>query len=90
MAMVGEVQAMVPRYGEISFTKRLVEEFRHGYCVLVLVARPLRGVACARESNQGCCQRTRTTLQEITMQWTKPAFSDLRFGFEVTMYIANR
>ncbi|HYD61288.1 MAG TPA: pyrroloquinoline quinone precursor peptide PqqA [Noviherbaspirillum sp.] len=24
------------------------------------------------------------------MQWTKPEFSDLRFGFEVTMYIANR
>ncbi|WP_106301818.1 pyrroloquinoline quinone precursor peptide PqqA [Paraburkholderia sp. BL18I3N2] len=24
------------------------------------------------------------------MQWTTPAYSDLRFGFEVTMYIANR
>ncbi|PUA18308.1 pyrroloquinoline quinone precursor peptide PqqA [Glaciimonas sp. PCH181] len=24
------------------------------------------------------------------MKWTKPAFSDLRFGFEITMYIANR
>jgi len=24
------------------------------------------------------------------MQWTKPEFSDLRFGFEITMYIANR
>ncbi|KAF0250865.1 MULTISPECIES: pyrroloquinoline quinone precursor peptide PqqA [Pseudomonadaceae] len=22
--------------------------------------------------------------------WTKPAFSDLRIGFEVTMYFANR
>ncbi|MEO6023612.1 MAG: pyrroloquinoline quinone precursor peptide PqqA [Burkholderiales bacterium] len=22
--------------------------------------------------------------------WTKPEFADLRFGFEVTMYIANR
>jgi pyrroloquinoline quinone biosynthesis protein A len=25
-----------------------------------------------------------------TMQWTTPAFTDLRFGFEITMYIANR
>jgi len=24
------------------------------------------------------------------MQWTTPAFTDLRFGFEITMYIANR
>jgi len=24
------------------------------------------------------------------MQWTKPEFFDLRFGFEITMYISNR
>ncbi|KAA1011488.1 pyrroloquinoline quinone precursor peptide PqqA [Paraburkholderia panacisoli] len=24
------------------------------------------------------------------MQWTTPAYTDLRFGFEVTMYIDNR
>ncbi|MGH8743065.1 MAG: pyrroloquinoline quinone precursor peptide PqqA [Burkholderiales bacterium] len=24
------------------------------------------------------------------MNWTKPEYSDMRFGFEVTMYIANR
>ncbi|UHJ66547.1 pyrroloquinoline quinone precursor peptide PqqA [Melaminivora jejuensis] len=24
------------------------------------------------------------------MQWNTPAFTDLRFGFEITMYIANR
>ncbi|WP_159834973.1 pyrroloquinoline quinone precursor peptide PqqA [Burkholderia sp. 8Y] len=24
------------------------------------------------------------------MQWTKPAFTDLRFGFEITMYIDTR
>ncbi|RYA74073.1 pyrroloquinoline quinone precursor peptide PqqA [Enterobacter cloacae complex sp. 4DZ1-17B1] len=22
--------------------------------------------------------------------WTKPAFTDMRFGFEVTMYVMNR
>ncbi|MCE2871802.1 MAG: pyrroloquinoline quinone precursor peptide PqqA [Burkholderiaceae bacterium] len=24
------------------------------------------------------------------MNWTTPAATDLRFGFEITMYIANR
>jgi coenzyme PQQ precursor peptide PqqA len=24
------------------------------------------------------------------LQWTPPAFEDLRFGFEITMYISNR
>jgi len=24
------------------------------------------------------------------MTWTTPAYIDLRFGFEITMYIANR
>ncbi|NPT54690.1 pyrroloquinoline quinone precursor peptide PqqA [Paraburkholderia elongata] len=24
------------------------------------------------------------------MQWTTPAYTDLRFGFEITMYIASR
>ncbi|AXK67942.1 MULTISPECIES: pyrroloquinoline quinone precursor peptide PqqA [Burkholderia] len=24
------------------------------------------------------------------MQWTTPSYTDLRFGFEVTMYIATR
>ncbi|MDJ0892197.1 MAG: pyrroloquinoline quinone precursor peptide PqqA [Gammaproteobacteria bacterium] len=23
-------------------------------------------------------------------KWTKPAYSDLRFGFEITMYIQHR
>ena len=29
-------------------------------------------------------------LLEINMTWTTPAATDLRFGFEITMYIANR
>jgi coenzyme PQQ precursor peptide PqqA len=29
-------------------------------------------------------------LRRLTMQWTTPAFTDMRFGFEITMYIANR
>ena len=29
-------------------------------------------------------------LQRMTPMWTKPAYTDLRIGFEVTMYFANR
>jgi coenzyme PQQ precursor peptide PqqA len=25
-----------------------------------------------------------------TMLWTKPEFEDIRFGFEITMYVATR
>jgi coenzyme PQQ precursor peptide PqqA len=28
--------------------------------------------------------------RRIKMAWTTPAATDLRFGFEITMYIANR
>jgi pyrroloquinoline quinone biosynthesis protein A len=31
-----------------------------------------------------------TFYRRHPMQWTTPAFTDLRFGFEITMYIANR
>lgn len=29
-------------------------------------------------------------LGEFTMKWSKPQYTDLRIGFEVTMYFANR
>jgi coenzyme PQQ precursor peptide PqqA len=29
-------------------------------------------------------------IQGDTMAWSKPSFTDLRFGFEITLYIANR
>jgi coenzyme PQQ precursor peptide PqqA len=31
-----------------------------------------------------------TTLLETAMKWETPSAIDLRFGFEITMYIANR
>ena len=40
------------------------------------------------------CQIRASFIQPIPgddiMQWTAPSFTDLRFGFEITMYIANR
>jgi len=29
-------------------------------------------------------------LEEFEMKWETPSYVDLRFGFEVTMYIYNR
>jgi coenzyme PQQ precursor peptide PqqA len=34
--------------------------------------------------------RRQPVIKEFAMAWTKPEFTDLRFGFEVTMYICNR
>jgi coenzyme PQQ precursor peptide PqqA len=31
----------------------------------------------------------RSSVPEVNM-WTKPEYTEMRFGFEVTMYIANR
>jgi pyrroloquinoline quinone biosynthesis protein A len=33
---------------------------------------------------------TTSPIKETTMTWSKPEFTDWRFGFEITMYIANR
>jgi coenzyme PQQ precursor peptide PqqA len=35
-------------------------------------------------------QRTPTPSMRSFAMWTKPEFTDMRFGFEVTMYIYNR
>lgn len=29
-------------------------------------------------------------MRHAVMKWEKPSYNDLRFGFEVTMYIYNR
>ena len=29
-------------------------------------------------------------IRRVTMAWETPSYSDVRFGFEVTMYINNR
>ena len=32
----------------------------------------------------------RAQLQRSNAMWTKPEFTEMRFGFEVTMYVYNR
>jgi len=33
---------------------------------------------------------TKLTLRRITMKWSTPEYNDIRYGFEVTMYINNK
>ena len=47
----------------------------------------------AGKPDGGACTRRRShpeTIKETTMKWETPAACDFRFGFEITMYIANR
>jgi coenzyme PQQ precursor peptide PqqA len=37
-----------------------------------------------------CFPFERTPFRRLNMTWTKPEFIDWRFGFEITLYIANR
>lgn len=40
--------------------------------------------------NNRCDASTTSLQQEDRPMWTKPSFTDLRLGFEVTLYFANR
>jgi coenzyme PQQ precursor peptide PqqA len=42
--------------------------------------------------NTGLHARNASNHQQTgeTKMWTKPEYTEMRFGFEVTMYIANR
>ncbi len=53
-------------------------------------------IECAYILNPVNKQAQLTNVQENKLlmrrdiMWTKPEYSDMRFGFEVTMYICNR
>jgi len=40
--------------------------------------------------NKAWPQNNDLFLEDTRMRWEKPSFNDMRFGFEVTMYIYNR
>jgi pyrroloquinoline quinone biosynthesis protein A len=49
-------------------------------------SNPYRRTGCRHIQPQRAEQHHRRN----DMKWEKPAASDMRFGFEITMYIANR
>jgi coenzyme PQQ precursor peptide PqqA len=52
-------------------------------------APPARPVCPHNASGRAQGHSGRASNQEIHM-WTKPEYTEMRFGFEVTMYIASR
>jgi coenzyme PQQ precursor peptide PqqA len=54
-----------------------------------LLALPVVAKA-AVNATTGCTGVPLDNLMETTMQWTTPSYTDMRFGFEITMYIATR
>lgn len=53
-----------------------------------------QGHACHRIASKVADRRPTFPVEEVSKRsfamWTKPEYTEMRFGFEVTMYIANR
>ncbi len=66
-------------------------------CAAVAQAKCGFGTLLAEEEPTARLQRLLDSPTRLTnptrrhiMQWTTPSYTDMRFGFEITMYIANR
>lgn len=69
-------------------SRRIVRGGRGFSMALILLCE---NAACSRNSGYKWADTFRANqLETTTMQWTTPTFTDMRFGFEITMYIANR
>lgn len=47
------------------------------------------GIVGTVQGAQATCQNNQINIRRLTM-WTKPEVTEMRFGFEVTMYVCNR
>ena len=60
----------------------------------VAMSRGEAGTRVASSIRAGECDAGNTTesiiVLEVRNMWTKPDFTEMRFGFEITMYIGNR
>jgi coenzyme PQQ precursor peptide PqqA len=67
----------------------------YAICAVDLTVKSAHCV-CRLHRHPQKCNRTRSaTKPELQLKrnltmWTKPEYTEMRFGFEVTMYIANR
>ncbi|MDH6642980.1 coenzyme PQQ precursor peptide PqqA [Ralstonia sp. GP73] len=50
----------------------------------------LRSANACATAEQRCAFTNYANPQGGDMNWTTPAYTELRLGFEITMYIANR
>jgi coenzyme PQQ precursor peptide PqqA len=69
----------------------LARRLRESACWRYLLLRKLRKLRKLLERRrEGGTGVPLDNLMETTMQWTTPSYTDMRFGFEITMYIATR
>jgi coenzyme PQQ precursor peptide PqqA len=58
--------------------------------IAIGTAQRRHAICAVARVRHGNSARTFSTPQGDSMKWSQPAFEDLRFGFEITMYISNR
>ena len=49
-----------------------------------------RGLGATVATGEHAAGAIRTLIKETFMQWQTPTATDLRFGFEITLYVAAR
>lgn len=79
---------------DISRSKQPLGRLRHPLARLAGVgeARLLRHRPCVKSADRFCTavSQPHIVFKETAMTWSTPAYTDLRLGFEVTMYVATR
>jgi pyrroloquinoline quinone biosynthesis protein A len=55
---------------------------------LMNASRVVAIMGTIQASNKAACSFNQTVKESI--MWTKPEATEMRFGFEVTMYVCNR
>ena len=77
--------------GARFFTLNLLNQLTktHTASICVNLARELQILGVLAQPALADLLMPTIVLEEWTM-WTKPDFTEMRFGFEITMYIGNR
>jgi pyrroloquinoline quinone biosynthesis protein A len=70
----------------MRFKQAAVPGLHHGHAVCMEVLAGTHAKAARTHPRRYSLDN----LMETTMQWTTPSYTDMRFGFEITMYIATR
>jgi coenzyme PQQ precursor peptide PqqA len=66
------------------------EMFRNGAREMARDSHSQRAPACRLPDASGMALRHSPSERRNQMNWDTPEYSDIRFGFEVTMYINNK
>lgn len=56
----------------------------------MVLSKPWKVIFQVRQWLKPCSKEAKLEGKEGITMWTKPAATEMRFGFEVTMYVCNR